>query len=113
MERQAESPGQAVFQAHAWVINNDPEVKRLRGRITALDGKIKALETRFPSNCDVASVEMYMAGALDQPAKDFMETFLGQHAVVREYCDALLRHALLERVLAATIRKLTGAVIAN
>ncbi len=109
MERQGQGPGQAVFQAHAWVINGNPEVRRLRGRIEALDGKIKSLETRFPSNCDVASVEMYMAGALDQPGEEFMRAFLGQHAVVRDYCDALLRKALLERVLAATVRKLVGA----
>lgn len=109
MERVGQGPGQAESQAHAWVVNSNPEVKRLRGRMEVLDGKIKCLENRFPSNCDVASVEMYMAGALDKPATDFMEAFLGQHAVVRDYCDALLRKALLERVLAATIRKLVGA----
>lgn len=111
MERhvEAEETDQAVIQAEALRIYKDPEVRRLRRRIEALDGRIKKLEARFPSNCDPESVEMYMSGALDKPAKDFMDVFLGQHAVLRDYCDALLRRALLERVLVATIRKCIDA----
>jgi hypothetical protein len=75
-----------------------------------VDVALKAVEEA------VAKMEAFVAD-LRQSAKelqwmrdDFMERFLGQHAVVRDYCSALLRKALLERVLAATIRKIIGAL---
>jgi hypothetical protein len=110
---EAQKGTNAYASALAWIIANDVDVARLRQRIKNLDNEIRQMESRFPSNCDVESVEMYVTGTLDKDALAFMVALERQSPVIRDYVRMLTRKALLERVVDRKISGIVDAFTAN
>lgn len=94
----------AAAHARAWLLYNDPEIKRLRRRLDKHEAEMKRAELRIPEDVrDLETLELHLAGETTGEVKEAMEHFLQTCPSLFEYSRMLLRKALLERLIAGCL----------